>query len=130
MKVFESSNGFTIKIGENANENERLYQSSSQNDLWFHLQNVSSAHGILVISNKSKVKLSTIKQDILEAAMLIKHFSKQKNNHISKVIYCYNKNIKKTPNGQTGQVSLGKKPSVLSVRQNDELMEEILKTRK
>lgn len=36
-----------INIGSNANENYILIQNSNQNDIWFHLDEISSPHIVL-----------------------------------------------------------------------------------
>ncbi len=47
----EHSNGvikeYTILIGENANDNEKIIKISSQNSIWMHFENVSGPHLIL-----------------------------------------------------------------------------------
>jgi predicted ribosome quality control (RQC) complex YloA/Tae2 family protein len=45
--VEENDKEYEIWIGENAKENETIIMESSQNDTWFHLQNMSGPHIIL-----------------------------------------------------------------------------------
>ena len=41
-----------IKIGENANDNDKIISEANQNDIWFHLDKFPSCHVILSCSKK------------------------------------------------------------------------------
>jgi predicted ribosome quality control (RQC) complex YloA/Tae2 family protein len=45
--IEETNKEHTIYIGRNANENDSLIKNSSQNDIWFHLDDISSPHIVL-----------------------------------------------------------------------------------
>lgn len=42
----------SIKMGQNAAENDQLFKEAKQNDIWFHLEKGSSCHIYLSIENK------------------------------------------------------------------------------
>jgi len=90
MKQF-TINEFVLKIGNNANENDKLLNEANQNDIWFHLENNPSPHGILFV--QEDVPNSNT---IFQCASYIKEYSKQKNLKNVKIIYTQRKFIKKT----------------------------------
>jgi predicted ribosome quality control (RQC) complex YloA/Tae2 family protein len=45
--VHETNKEYTVFIGKNKNENDLIIKNSHPNDLWFHLQGVSSPHIVL-----------------------------------------------------------------------------------
>ena len=45
--VDETNKQYTILIGKNKLENDTLIRNSEPNDLWFHLDNMSSPHIVL-----------------------------------------------------------------------------------
>ena len=55
MKIL-TSGGFTVYIGQNRIENDKLVRASDQNDWWVHLHDHPSAHG--VIKNPDNVRIS------------------------------------------------------------------------
>lgn len=50
--IEEYDKDFSILIGKNQNENDMLIKKSDPNDIWFHLENISGPHIILVTENK------------------------------------------------------------------------------
>ena len=82
-------------IGKSAQENWNLIDSSNENDLWFHLDDIPSPHVFLKTNNTNKNKIS--KNVIKACAIYCKQYSKLKNNNNNvPVIYTEIKNIKKT----------------------------------
>lgn len=86
MRTVESSDGLTILVGENANENDQICADARQNDLWFHLDGKSSPHVLLSIpqlkgkaktqmQNNININNNPFSQSIHEACQLLKHFS-------------------------------------------------------
>lgn len=45
--VEENDKTYTLHIGRNQKENDTLVKNSDQDDLWFHLDDVSSPHFVL-----------------------------------------------------------------------------------
>ena len=101
-----------IQIGQNAKENDQLVKKANQNDLWFHLQGMSSPHVILKASKGFEPPPSLI----YLAAAQVKFHSKMKNNRSNvKVNYLQAKYVKRT--NTPGMVTLQKKASVISVKE-------------
>jgi predicted ribosome quality control (RQC) complex YloA/Tae2 family protein len=82
---------YTIRVGETAQDNWNLIDESKQNDVWFHVDNVSSCHVVLTVGEIKKPHKSVINY----CAALCKAGSKLKNNKNVKIIYTEIKNIKK-----------------------------------
>lgn len=88
--VEENDKEYEIWIGENAKDNERIIMESSQNDIWFHLQNVSSPY-IILKNDGDNIPKRYIN-------IIGTFFRKYKNNLSNKynVIYTSVKNVKLT----------------------------------
>nr|CAG4642125.1 EOG090X0G3O [Eurycercus lamellatus] len=94
----------TLFMGEEKHENEELIKWGWPEDVWFHVDKLSSAH-VYVRLNKGQV-IDDIPAAILEdAAQLVKANSIQGNkmNNID-VVYTLWSNLKKTPGMEVGQV--------------------------
>lgn len=46
-KILIDDKEYELLIGENQNENDLIIKNSRQNDIWFHLQNMSGPHFVL-----------------------------------------------------------------------------------
>jgi len=90
MKQF-TINEFEFKVGNNVTENDKLLDDANQNDIWFHLVNHPSPHGILFVK-----ELVPNSNTIFQCAAYIKEYSKLKNLKNVKIIYTQRKFIKKT----------------------------------
>lgn len=75
MRIVTSSQGMTIEVGENAQENQMLCKNARQNDLWFHLDGQSSPHAILSSPDGKAMSEARVRDSIHEAAQLVKYFS-------------------------------------------------------
>ena len=91
--LFEEEN-LILKVGNNSSENDKLLNEADQNDIWFHLENMASPHGILFLKNINSDEIP--KNILLECAEKIKENSKAKNFRKVSVIYTFRKHIKKT----------------------------------
>jgi predicted ribosome quality control (RQC) complex YloA/Tae2 family protein len=93
--TFESKDiQYSIKVGENAQENWDLIDSSSQNDLWFHVKSHPSCHVVLSMGD---INIKKIDQQVIKyCASLCKDGSKLKNYQNIKIMYTYIKNVKKS----------------------------------
>ncbi|KAL0230981.1 hypothetical protein GEMRC1_010386 [Eukaryota sp. GEM-RC1] len=103
-----TSDNISYSVGENALENDELRRAAHQNDLWFHLHNLPSAHAILYCHNLKRVPLSSIKE-VAEAVMFwsAKHLSSVRVN------YCKVKYIRS--GDKPGSVVLKKTPTTITV---------------
>ena len=124
VRHFVSSTGLSIKVGQNAQENQKLCREARQKDLWFHLEKCPSPHAILEIGNS---KASELSSSIRDCALLVKHFSKKKTAPQASVIYIEAKLVSKSGvEDKTGAVSLKKSPKKVSVYNNEEALKRLL----
>lgn len=94
--IFDSllKKDFEIIVGTSAQENWEIIDEATQNDIWFHLEDLPSCHVILKsLNNKLK---NFNKQTFIHCASICKENSKYKFHKNIEVIYTCVKNIKKT----------------------------------
>ena len=86
-------NGFlaTVSIGRTQAENDVLLRSSSQNDIWFHLENMSSPHMVLTWESSTPPN----KRYLNQIAALFKDYKNGLGSRYN-VIYTEIKNVKLT----------------------------------
>lgn len=82
-----------VFLGENAQDNWDIIDISSQNDIWFHLDDKPSPHVVLKIPDNLKKKVH--KQTILYCGMICKQYSKYDNHKNISIIYTEIKNVTK-----------------------------------
>ena len=95
---------FEIYVGRDKHENELLIKYGWENDVWFHVDKLSSAHVYLRL--KDGITIDTIPEDVLQDCLqLVKHNSIEGNklNNVG-IVYCYWNNLKKTGDMEVGQV--------------------------
>ena len=85
---------YHILIGKNAEENWKLIDDASENDIWFHLDNYPSPHVILKIPVDYNLK-KVPRKVLTRCANLCKIHSKYNNIKKINIIYTKIKNIKK-----------------------------------
>lgn len=99
----EETEEYKIQVGRNAEENDLLVRSASPEDMWFHLLNHPSPHGILS---------GTINDETIQrTAHWVKHFSKVKSFASIRVEYVACKYV--VPTEKKGEVTLQKKPKIV-----------------
>ena len=111
MKTYLIEEEYNFKIGNNSSENDQLLNEADQEDIWFHLDNMPSPHGILFVRNIDSDKIP--KRILILCAEKIKENSKAKNFRKISVIYTLRKNIKKT--STLGKVILKKKTNKIVI---------------
>lgn len=127
MRTFTSSDGLTIRVGENAGENQELCKEAKQNDLWFHLEGRSSPHAILSVASGKAGKSSGVRTSVHECQQLVKHFSSARQARQASVIWIEAKWVSK--NGvedRVGAVTLKKSPQKASVVADEGTIEALL----
>lgn len=99
---------YTIQIGQNQEENDKLLKASNPEDTWFHLSDYSSPH---LIINTDYKNLS--KEQIYRIACILKKNTKYRKENYVSIDYTHRKEIKltKTP----GKVILSKHCNVICV---------------
>lgn len=109
MRLFTSQSGITIKVGENANENDVLIKTSHQDSIWCHLDNFPSPH---VVINDSNPDAETIR----DAYQLVKYYSKYKDHPQLKIISTAIRNVKRIDPQKPGLVQLKISPTRKTIR--------------
>lgn len=90
-------NGFTIKVGRNNLENDKLTFSAKAEDVWIHVKDYHSSH-VIIESNGV-----AIPQDVLRVACSIcAYYSPAKDGGKVDVVYTTRKNVKKPPKSKPG----------------------------
>jgi len=103
------NNKYSIEVGSNQFENDELVRKSSQKSLWFHLEGVPSAHGILTSIDGDKPTKDAIKY----VASIIKDRSKLKDARRVTVQYIELSKVRRTDT--PGKVTLTKKPEYVVI---------------
>lgn len=101
---FESSEGYTIYMGRDKYENEDLIRYGLPEDVWFHVDDLSSAH--VYLRQKKGEKLDDISETLLsECAQLVKANSIEgcKRKSVA-VIYTKWRNLHKTASMEVGSI--------------------------
>ncbi|CDF33930.1 unnamed protein product [Chondrus crispus] len=96
---------YLVYVGKDKHENEQLIAHGWENDVWFHVDKLSSAHVYLRL--KDGETIDSIPESVLEdCVQLVKHNSIE-GNKMSNVgiVYTYWSNLKKTGDMAVGQVS-------------------------
>lgn len=91
---FISSDGYTILVGRNNKQNDKLsMKMAGKMDLWLHTQNITGSH-VIILTNGEMPPGRTIK----EAAIIAAYHSKARNSSQVPVDYTFARYVKK-PNG-------------------------------
>lgn len=97
---FTSSTGFTILVGRNNKQNDKLtLKTASKTDLWLHTKDIHGTHTIVVTEGK-EIDDTTL----LEAAQITAYHSKAKNSSQVPVDYTLVKNVSKPAGAKPGMV--------------------------
>ena len=92
-------NGFTVLVGRNNLQNDRLVRSSSPNDIWLHTQKYHSAH-VIIVTEGRQVRDETL----IFAAELCAYYSDGRDSGKIPVDYCLKKFVKKPSKSKAGFV--------------------------
>lgn len=97
---YKSSDGFTILVGRNNYQNDRLsLKLAEKNDLWLHTQTITGSH-VLILTDGTTPPNKTIE----EAAVIAAVNSKGKNSTLVAVDYCLARYVKKLSGAKPGKV--------------------------
>ncbi|XP_074276518.1 uncharacterized protein LOC141600229 [Silene latifolia] len=116
FKARPEAGDYTIFMGLDKHENEELIKYGVPEDVWFHVDKMSSAH-VYVRLHKGQM-MDAISEGLLEdCAQLVKANSIQGNklNNID-IVYTPWANLKKTPSMDVGQVGFHNSKMVRTVR--------------
>ncbi len=97
---YRSSDGFTILVGRNNVQNDRLsLKLAEKNDIWLHTQSITGSH-VLILTDGETPPDSTIE----EAAIIAAVNSKGRNSTLVPVDYCLARYVKKPSGAKPGKV--------------------------
>jgi predicted ribosome quality control (RQC) complex YloA/Tae2 family protein len=93
---------YTIKVGENAQENWEIIGEANGSDIWFHVDKFPSCH---VVLNANSIPLKKIHRSVINfCASICKEGSKQKNSKKVSIIYTEIRNVTINKKGAVGSV--------------------------
>jgi uncharacterized protein YdbL (DUF1318 family) len=123
---------YTVYVGRDKYENEDLITHGWENDVWFHVDKMSSAHVYLRL--KDGETIDSIPEDVLEdCAQLVKHNSIE-GNKVGNVgvVYTMWSNLKKSGDMAVGQVGFHNTRVVKRVtveKRNNEIVNRLNRTK-
>jgi predicted ribosome quality control (RQC) complex YloA/Tae2 family protein len=100
---FVTPNGFTVLVGKNASDNDRVsFQIARAHDLWFHAKDIPGAH--VVLQWDGVPTCQPTQEDINFAAHAAAFYSKAKTCPSVPVVIARGCDISKIPNARKGAV--------------------------
>jgi predicted ribosome quality control (RQC) complex YloA/Tae2 family protein len=123
---------FTIYVGKDKYENEELLKYAFPIDVWFHVEDLSSAHVYLRLPEG--LTIDKIPENILEECFQIVKDNSKEGRKKEKVSVCYTlwENLKKTSSMDIGEVGFKKEDDVRvahGIVKNADLLKRLNKTR-
>lgn len=101
-REFTSSSGFTILIGRNNIQNDKLtFKTASKGDIWLHVKGFHGSHVIVLCKGSSQIDDITLGQ----AASLAAYYSSACNDSRVQVDYTQVRNVTKKPGSRPGMVT-------------------------
>ncbi|KFO38083.1 Coiled-coil domain-containing protein 25 [Fukomys damarensis] len=127
-----NSSTYTIYMGKDKYENEDLIKYGWPEDIWFHVDKISSAHVYLRLHKGEKIE-DIPKEVLVDCAQLVKANSIQgcKMNNVS-VVYTPWSNLKKTADMDVGQIGFHRQKDVKIVtveKKVNEILNRLEKTK-
>lgn len=96
-----SSDGFTILVGRNKQENDLMISKLTQpHDIWLHAQGLEGAHVLIKLPNKKDPPQTTLN----EAAQVAARFARSGLGGKIRVVYTYGKHVRKLGKDKPGLV--------------------------
>lgn len=100
-RTFYSSAGERLLVGKSAAGNDVVtFKAARTYDWWFHAQQATGSHVILVVADKNR---SPSKRSILEAAQLAAYYSDLRKSHHVPVMYTERRNVRKAKGNIPGK---------------------------
>lgn len=123
---FVSSDGYTILVGRNNNQNDELtIRTAYSTDMWLHTKNIPGSHVIIRTGGTGEVPDNTL----LEAASIAAYYSKAQKSTGVAVDYTLIKNIRK-PNGSKPGFVIYETNYTVFVDPDEKLVEKLTKENK
>lgn len=102
--------GFTVKVGRNNIENDKLTFTARAEDIWLHAKDYHSSH--LIIESNGK---SVPENVIITSAQICAYYSKGREGGKTEIVYTEKKNVKKPSKSKLGFVTYENFKSVVVV---------------
>ncbi|MBR4049666.1 MAG: NFACT family protein [Clostridia bacterium] len=97
---YESSDGFTILVGRNNEQNDRLsLKTASKGDIWLHTQKFPGSHTVIVTEGREVPE-----ETLIEAAIIAAYHSRARQSSGVPVDYTQVRNLKKPQGAKPGKV--------------------------
>ena len=97
---FVTSDGFTVLVGRNNRQNDKLtMKDANNNDIWFHTKNIPGSHTVLVTDGKTPTETA-----MEEAAVLAAQHSRAKDSAQVPVDYTQIRHVSKPQGAKPGMV--------------------------
>lgn len=97
---FKTSDGFTVLVGRNNRQNDKLtMKDANNNDIWFHTKNIPGSHTVLVTDGKAPTETA-----MEEAAVLAAQHSRAKDSAQVPVDYTQIRYVSKPQGAKPGMV--------------------------
>lgn len=97
---FTTKDGFTVLVGRNNRQNDRLtMKQANNNDIWFHTKNIPGSHTVLVTEGRQPTPAA-----MEEAAVLAARHSRAKGSSQVPVDYTQVRNVSKPQGARPGMV--------------------------
>lgn len=97
---FKTSDGFTVLVGRNNRQNDKLtMKDANNNDIWFHTKNIPGSHAVLVTDGKAPTETA-----MEEAAVLAAQHSRAKDSAQVPVDYTQIRYVSKPQGAKPGMV--------------------------
>ena len=97
---FRTSDGFTVLVGRNNRQNDKLtMKDANNNDIWFHTKNIPGSHTVLVTDGKAPTETA-----MEEAAVLAAQHSRAKDSAQVPVDYTQIRYVSKPQGAKPGMV--------------------------
>lgn len=117
---FKSSDGYTILVGRNNKQNDKLTTKiANKSDIWLHVHNITGSH-VIIFTNGDTPPDRTIE----EACILAVYHSKAKKSSQVPVDYCLVKYVKK-PNGSKPGMVIFTHNKTAYINPHDETVERL-----
>jgi len=98
---FTTSEGFTVFVGRNNRQNDKLtMKDSNNNDIWFHTKNIPGSHTVLVTDGRQPTDKA-----MEEAAILAAKYSRAKDSSQVPVDYTQIRHVFKPQGAKPGMVN-------------------------
>lgn len=98
---FTTSDGFTVLVGRNNRQNDKLtMKDANNNDIWFHTKNIPGSHTVLVTDGKQPTEKA-----MEEAAILAARHSRAKDSAQVPVDYTQIRHVFKPQGAKPGMVN-------------------------